>query len=81
MCNYLVRVTKAGILEAIRQGVNDEAAERMSGLKKAEMAATAGQLLAATDWLPPLLQAANTEDQADAPDGAQGHEFCSQAAE
>jgi len=45
------------------------------------MAAAAEQLLAATDWLPPLLRTAKTQDQAGAPDKTQEHDFCSQAAE
>lgn len=79
--SYLGRVTKAVILEAVREGVSEEAAERLSGLKKAEMAAAAEQLLAATGWLPALLRTARTEDQADAPDMAQGDDLRSQAAE
>ena len=79
--SYLGGVTKAGILEAVREGVSDEAAERLSGLKKVEMAAAAEQLLAATDWLPLLLRTAKAKDQADALDETQGHDFCSQAAE
>ncbi len=78
---YLGRVTKAVILEAVREGDGEEAAERLSGMKKAEMAAAAEQLLAATDWLPSVLRTAKAEDQARAPDPTQGHEFCSQAAE
>ncbi|WP_186467832.1 hypothetical protein [Bradyrhizobium stylosanthis] len=65
----------------MRERVSEEAAERLSVLKKTEMAAAAEQLLAATDWLPPLLRTAKTEDRARAPDGAQGADFCSQAAE
>lgn len=42
---------------------------------------TAEQLLAATDWLPPLLRTAKTERQADAPDEAQGNDYCLEAAE
>ena len=79
--SYLGRVTKAVILEAVREGVSAEAAERLSGLKKAEMAASAEQLLASTGWLPALLRTARTEDQADAPDMAQDHDLRSQAAE
>ncbi|WP_441267789.1 ParB/RepB/Spo0J family partition protein [Bradyrhizobium sp. 215_C5_N1_1] len=79
--SYLGRVTKARILEAVREGVSEEAAERISGMKKAEMAAAAEELLAATGWLPLLLRTAKTKEQADAPDGAQGHDFCSEAAE
>ncbi|MGY2808726.1 hypothetical protein [Bradyrhizobium sp. USDA 4506] len=66
---------------ALMFSVSEEAAERLSGMKKAEMAAAAEQLLAATDWLPSLLRAPKTEDQADAPDRAQEQDFCSQAAE
>ena len=50
--SYLGRVTKAGILEAVRDGVSEEAAERLSGMKTTEMAAAPEQLLAATGWLP-----------------------------
>ncbi|TWA88911.1 ParB/RepB/Spo0J family partition protein [Bradyrhizobium stylosanthis] len=81
VASYLGRVTKATILDAVREGVSEEAAERLSGMKKVEMAAAAEQLLATTDWLPPLLRTPKRDDQARAPDGMQGHEFCSQAAE
>ncbi|MHC2283853.1 ParB family chromosome partitioning protein [Bradyrhizobium diazoefficiens] len=79
--SYLGRVTKAGILEAVREGAGEEAAERLSGMKKIEMAAAAEQFLAATDWLPSVLRTVKTEDQARTSDEAQGHKFCSQAAE
>lgn len=52
---YLGRVTKAHILAAVREGVSDEAAGRIEGLKKPEMAEAAEQLLAGTGWLPSLL--------------------------
>ncbi|WP_217696131.1 hypothetical protein [Insolitispirillum peregrinum] len=58
MQSYLGRVTKAHILNAVREGVGDEAAERIAGLKKAEMAQAAEQLLAGTGWLPPVLRTA-----------------------
>lgn len=79
--SYLGRITKAGILEAIREGVSEEAAECLSGMKKTEMAIAAKQLLAATDWLPPLLRTAKTEYPTGASDEAQGHDLRSQAAE
>ena len=79
--SYLGRVTKAGILEAVREGVSEEAAERLSGLKKAEMAAAAERLLATTGWLPSLLRTVKTEDQAGVSDEAQGNDLTSQAAE
>ncbi len=52
---YLGRVTKAHILAAVRDGVGDDAAERIAGLKKTEMAQAAEQLLAGTGWLPNVL--------------------------
>ncbi|MFQ6163491.1 ParB/RepB/Spo0J family partition protein [Sinorhizobium meliloti] len=54
--SYLGRVTKAHILAAVREAVGNEAAERIAGMKKLQMAEAAEQLLAGTDWLPPLLR-------------------------
>lgn len=79
--SYLGRVTKAGILEAVREGVGGEAAERLSGMKKADMAQAAEQLLAATGWLPSLLRTAMPQGQADPQSEAQDGEPHSQAAE
>jgi ParB family chromosome partitioning protein len=62
--SYLGRVTKARILEAVSEGVSPEAAERLSGLKKPEMAQEAETLLAGTGWLPPLLRTASPTDVA-----------------
>jgi len=53
---YLGRVTKAKILDAVREALGDEAAERIADKKKVEMAEAAEQLLAGTGWLPPLLR-------------------------
>lgn len=58
MQSYLGRVTKAHILAAVREGVGDEAAERIAGLKKPEMAQGAEQLLMGTGWLPSVLRTA-----------------------
>lgn len=55
---YLGRVTKAHILAAVREAVSDEAAERIAGLKKTDMADAAEQLLAGTGWLPAALRTA-----------------------
>ncbi|TMU91779.1 ParB N-terminal domain-containing protein [Shinella sumterensis] len=65
---YLGRVTKAHILAAVREAVSDEAAERIAGLKKPEMAQAAEQLLAGTGWLPTVLRTAPpaAEPEADA---------------
>jgi ParB family transcriptional regulator, chromosome partitioning protein len=54
--NYLGRITKARILDAVRHAVSDEAADRMAGMKKQGMAEAAEQLLAGTGWLPALLR-------------------------
>ncbi|MFG1277204.1 ParB/RepB/Spo0J family partition protein [Xanthobacter autotrophicus] len=53
---YLGRVTKAHILAAVREAVSDEAAERIAGMKKTEMADAAEQLLAGTGWLPAVMR-------------------------
>lgn len=68
---YLARVTKAHILAAVCEGVSDEAAGRIEGLKKPEMAEAAEQILAGTGWLPSLLRTARpawltAEPEADA---------------
>ncbi len=72
--SYFGRVTKARILEAVREAKGDAAAERIAGLKKPEMAIAAEGLLNESGWLPELLrtQAATgdrpTEDQSDTDD-------------
>lgn len=53
---YLGRVTKAHIAQAVREGVSDEAVERITGLKKGPMAKAAEELLSGTGWLPTLLR-------------------------
>lgn len=53
---YLARVTKARILEAVREAKGEDAAVRIAGLKKPEMAAAAENLLAGTGWLPEPLR-------------------------
>ena len=53
---YLGRVTKARILEAVREGVSEREAEAIAGLKKPEMASQAEHLLAGKAWLPVLLR-------------------------
>lgn len=54
--SYLGRVTKGRIAEAVREAVSEEAAERISGLKKPDMASEAEALLAGKGWLPSLLR-------------------------
>ena len=50
--NYLGRVSKEQIQQAVREGVSDEAAQRIGHLRKQDMAAAAERLLAGTGWLP-----------------------------
>ena len=56
VASYLGRVTKAKIAEAVSETVSAEAAERIGGLKKSDMAAEAEALLAGKGWLPSLLR-------------------------
>ena len=53
---YFGRVTKPRILDAVREAVGIEAADRMADMKKQDMAEAAEQLLAATGWLPALMR-------------------------
>ncbi|MHC2435329.1 ParB/RepB/Spo0J family partition protein [Bradyrhizobium sp. USDA 4451] len=52
VANYLGRVSKDKILEAVREGASVEAAENIAGLKKSAMAEAAEQRLAEKGWLP-----------------------------
>jgi ParB family chromosome partitioning protein len=51
---YLGRVTKTHILDAVREAVSDELADRMADMKKQDMAEPAEQWLVGTGWLPVL---------------------------
>ncbi|MGP0105044.1 ParB/RepB/Spo0J family partition protein [Rhodoblastus sp.] len=59
--NYLGRVTKARILEAVREGAGERAAQLIDHMKKGDMAKEAERLLADTGWLPEPLRLAGTE--------------------
>ena len=60
--NYLGRVTKPRILQAVREGAGEQAAQLIDHLKKGDMAKEAERLLADTGWLPePLRLAAKAE--------------------
>lgn len=54
--NYLGRVTKGRILEAVREGAGERAAQLIGHLKKGDMAKEAERLLADTGWLPAPLR-------------------------
>ncbi len=59
--NYLGRVTKARILEAVREAKGEQAAQRLEGLKKGDMAEAAAQALAGSGWLPEALRTKGVE--------------------
>ena len=63
--NYLGRVTKPRILEAVREGAGEGAAQLIDHLKKPDMAREAERLLTDTGWLPGPLRAADPEADAD----------------
>ena len=54
--NYLGRVPKARILEAVREAKGEQSAALIDHLKKTEMAKEAERLLAGTGWLPEPLR-------------------------
>ena len=56
VANYFGQVTKAHILDAVREGVSEEAARRIEGAKKPAMAEAAEELMAEAIWLPALLR-------------------------
>jgi ParB family chromosome partitioning protein len=62
--NYLGRVTKAQILEAVREAKGEQAAQRLDGLKKGDMAEAAAQMLAGSGWLPEPLRTRGVESVA-----------------
>ncbi|MBV1830813.1 ParB N-terminal domain-containing protein [Komagataeibacter sp. AV436] len=62
--NYLGRVTKARILQAVQEARGNEAAERIAHLKKPDMAREAERLLDGSGWLPEALRTVGLADQA-----------------
>jgi ParB family chromosome partitioning protein len=54
--NYLGRVTKARIVEAVREARGETAAQLIAHLKKGEMAERAQELLAGSGWIPEPLR-------------------------
>ncbi len=75
--NYLGRVTKPRIIEAVREGAGDRAADLIAHLKKGEMAKEAERLLADTGWLPEPLRRAlpDTADDVDPASGSEGEDL------
>lgn len=71
--NYLGRVTKPRILEAVREGAGERAAQLISHLKKGDMAKEAERLLTDTNWLPEPLRLVELDgDAADGGDAGDG---------
>ena len=60
--NYLGRVTKTRIVEAVREGAGERAAQLIDHMKKGDMAKEAERLLADTGWLPEPLRIAAVDD-------------------
>jgi ParB family chromosome partitioning protein len=65
--SYLGRVTKAHILEAVAEGVSEDAARHIADKKKPEMAEAAEQRLAGSGWLPAALRTPKAEAEQPAP--------------
>jgi len=59
--NYLGRVTKARILEAVREAKGEASAQLIDHLKKPDMAKEAERLLAGSGWLPEPLRLPHAE--------------------
>lgn len=75
--NYLNRVTKPRILQAVREGAGEQAAQLIDHLKKGDMAKEAERLLADTGWLPEPLRVSASENAGEetaANDGAKAME-------
>jgi ParB family chromosome partitioning protein len=68
VAGYLGRVTKAQILEAVREANGEQAAQLIEDLKKADMAREAERLLEGTGWLPELLRLRGVEGSGSAGD-------------
>ncbi|MDB5550864.1 MAG: yubM, partial [Rhizobium sp.] len=54
--NYLGRVTKAHILQAVREAKGEQSAQLIDHLKKPDMAREAARLLEGSGWLPEVLR-------------------------
>lgn len=79
--SYLGRVTKAHIVEAVTEGVSEDAARRIADMKKPDMAQAAEQLLAGTGWLPATLRTPEPEADQSAPVEAEDEGIVEQPSE
>jgi len=66
--NYLSRVPKARILEAVREAKGEASVQLIDHLKKPEMAKEAERLLDGTGWLPEPLRTAELASESNAED-------------
>ncbi|MDR3490326.1 MAG: ParB/RepB/Spo0J family partition protein [Bradyrhizobium sp.] len=60
--SYTGRVSRALMLDAVREGVSPQAAENLANLKKEKLAQSAAQRLAGTGWLPVILRSSVTAE-------------------
>jgi ParB family chromosome partitioning protein len=74
VANYLGRVTKPRILEAVREGAGERAAQLIAHLKKGDMATEAERLLAETGWLPEPLRNSGADAESTEADSGEGDE-------
>jgi ParB family chromosome partitioning protein len=72
--NYLGRVTKAHILEAVREALGEGKAQLIDHLKKGDMAKEAERLLTDTGWLPEPLRLADPDGDPAEADAESGDE-------
>lgn len=70
--NYLGRVTKPRILEAVREARGESSAQLIDHLKKPDMAKEAERLLDASGWLPEPLRLADAGPSSVGPKGEAG---------
>ena len=67
--NYLGRVPKARIIEAVREAKGEQSARLIEHLKKTDMAMEAERMLNGTGWLPEPLSLSDVETATDAQTG------------
>lgn len=68
--NYLGRVTKGRILDAVREAKGESSAQLIDHLKKSEMAKEAERLLEGAGWLPEPLRLAALPSTSEASESA-----------
>jgi len=63
--DFLIRLSKAQILQAVAEGVSAEAADNTAGMKKDAMATNATSLLLGKRWLPLPLRGSGSRSPAE----------------